>query len=384
MTDLDLGLFPARGGPPGSGEPRPKRPRRSRKRWIRGVISFIVSVALVGGLLALVDYGKNQIVDNFSSTRDYTGPGTGQEIVQVADKSTLHEVGLAMVNDHVVRSAGAFTKAWGRGTTLTKVAPGYYQLLQHMSAAAAVALLLKPDSKLRTKVTLPEGTPLTRSLALIAKGTSLQPADLATAAANPAAIDLPAWATPTNLEGFLYPLTYQFDPRIADPHEAAVAAMQQMVAAFSDEAFNIDLQDSQDKVHHTPYEVLTIASIIEKEAGTTADYPRVARVIYNRLAKHMKLQLDSTINYVLPQRKGHLSQSDLQIASPYNTYLHVGLPPTPIDSPGAASLKAALSPSDGNWTFFVTVDKQGDAKFTADYQQFLAWKAQAKADGIIQ
>ena len=106
--------------------------------------------------------------------------------------------------------------------------------------------------------------------------------------------------------------------------------------------------------------MLTIASIIEKEAGSKADYPKVARVIYNRLAKHMKLQLDSTINYVLPQRKGHLSQADLEIDSPYNTYLHVGLPPTPIDSPGEEALKAALAPADGNWTFFVTVDKQGD------------------------
>ena len=130
--------------------------------------------------------------------------------------------------------------------------------------------------------------------------------------------------------------------------------------------------------------MLTIASIIEKEAGTKADYPKVARVIYNRLAKGMKLQLDSTVNYVLPERKGHLSQADLQVASPYNTYLHVGLPPTPIDSPGAESLKAALAPADGNWTFFVTVDKQGDADFTNDYKQFLTWKAQAKAAGVIQ
>ncbi|BEP16072.1 endolytic transglycosylase MltG [Acidothermaceae bacterium B102] len=377
MTDLDLGLFPLR---PEPGEPKPPRRRRSRKRWIRDAFALVLTVVLIGVLVHIVTIGKNQIVDNFSSTRDYTGPGlTAPEIVQVTDKSTLHQVGLALVKAHVVRSAGAFTKAWGEGTTLTKVAPGYYQLKEHMSAAAAVTLLLSPTSKLHTRVTLPEGTPLTKSLALIAKGTSLLPADLAKAAGNPAAIDLPAWAKPTDLEGFLYPLTYQFDPR-AD----AVAAMQQMVAAFSDEAFALDLQDSKDKVHHTPYEVLTIASIIEKEAGTKADYPRVARVIYNRLAKGMKLQLDSTINYVLPERKGHLSQADLQVASPYNTYLHVGLPPTPIDSPGAESLKAALAPSDGNWTFFVTVDKQGDANFTNNYQQFLAWKAQAKAAGVIQ
>ena len=173
-----------------------------------------------------------------------------------------------------------------------------------MSAASAVSLLLTPSAKLPTKVTIPEGTPLTKVLSLIANGTALQPDALAEAAARPAALDLPTWATPTTLEGFLYPLTYQFDPR-AD----ALAALQQMVAAFDDEAYALDLQDAKSIVHHTPYEVLTIASIIEKEASNRADYPKVARVLYNRLAKHMKLQVDSTLNYVLPQRKGHLSQS---------------------------------------------------------------------------
>ena len=214
MTDLDLGLFPLR---PEPGEPKPPRRRRSRKRWIRDGVALVLTIVLIGVLVHIVDIGKDQIVDNFSSTRDYTGPGTGQEIVQVADKSTLHQVGLALVKAHVVRSPGAFTKAWGEGTTLTKVAPGYYQLKEHMSAAAAVTLLLSPTSKLHTKVTLPEGTPLAKSLALIAKGTSLLPADLAKAAANPAAIDLPAWAKPTNLEGFLYPADLPVRPAQPTP-----------------------------------------------------------------------------------------------------------------------------------------------------------------------
>jgi UPF0755 protein len=106
-------------------------------------------------------------------------------------------------------------------------------------------------------------------------------------------------------------------------------------------------------------------------------------VIYNRLAKKMKLQLDSTLNYVLPERKGHLTQTDLQNQSPYNTYQHLGLPPTPIDSPGERALKDALTPADGNWTFFVTIDKQGDAEFTNNYQTFLHYKAVAKANGVI-
>jgi UPF0755 protein len=333
---------------------------------------------MLGVMIKLVFVGKAQLVDTFSSTRDYKTAGFGTEIVAVPVKATVKDIASGMLKANVVRSTGAFTKAFNAKTPAPKIAPGYYQLREHMSAASAVALLLDPASKLRTKVTIPEGTPLTKALGLIAAGTTLQPADLAKASADPNALDLPTWASPTKLEGFLYPATYQFDPR-----SNALGAMQQMVAAFNDEAVLLGLQDSLDKVHHTPYEVLTIASIIEKEAGKPADGPKIARVIYNRLAKKMKLQLDSTLNYVLPERKGHLTQTDLQNQSPYNTYQHLGLPPTPIDSPGERALKDALTPADGNWTFFVTIDKQGDAEFTNNYQTFLHYKAVAKANGVI-
>ncbi|MDX6206150.1 MAG: hypothetical protein QOF39_2207 [Frankiales bacterium] len=379
MTGLDLGLFPGPPGGSGSAAGSGRRPpRRQRQLWIRRGITLVVCLAMLGVMIKLVFVGKAQLVDTFSSTRDYKTAGFGTEIVAVPVKATVKDIASGMLKANVVRSTGAFTKAFNAKTPAPKIAPGYYQLREHMSAASAVALLLDPASKLRTKVTIPEGTPLTKALGLIAAGTTLQPADLAKASADPNALDLPTWASPTKLEGFLYPATYQFDPR-----SNALGAMQQMVAAFNDEAVLLGLQDSLDKVHHTPYEVLTIASIIEKEAGKPADGPKIARVIYNRLAKKMKLQLDSTLNYVLPERKGHLTQTDLQNQSPYNTYQHLGLPPTPIDSPGERALKDALTPADGNWTFFVTIDKQGDAEFTNNYQTFLHYKAVAKANGVI-
>ena len=374
MTDLDLGLFPSAGAP--DREP----PRRNQRRlWIRRGITLVVCLALLAVMIQLVVVGKDQLTDTFSSTRDYKTVGTGVEIVQVPVKATVKDLASGLYKADVVRTTGAFTKVFNAQHPTPKVAPGYYQLHQHMSAASALALLLAPASKMRTKVTIPEGTPMSRVLALIAAGTdNLKLPDLTKAASDPTAIDLPAWAKPTTLEGFLYPVTYQFDPR-----SNALAAMQQMVAAFNDESVNIGLQDSLDTVHHSPYEVLTIASIIEKESGRPADGPKIARVIYNRLAKKMKLQLDSTLNYVLPERKGHLTQADLDNPSPFNTYQHVGLPPTPIDSPGDAALKAALAPADGSWTFFVTYDKQGDVYFTSDYTKFLKYKGIAKANGVI-
>jgi UPF0755 protein len=370
VTDLDLGLFHNKGTAP--------PPRRMRRLWIRRGIVLVVSVALLITMLKLIDIGKTQLVDTFSPNRDYVGSGTVATIIQVTDKEKISAIGSSLKSAGVVRSTGAFTHAFAKQSTLTKLPVGYYQLRHHMSGASAVTLLLDPASRLHTKVTIPEGTSLTKVLSLIAKGTNMTPASLQAAAADPKALDLPAWAKPTSIEGFLYPLTYQFNPA-----KDAVAAMQQMVAAFSDEAYDLGLQDAQDKVHHSPYDVLTIASIIEKEAGKPADGPKVARVIYNRLAQHMKLQLDSTLNYVLPQRKGHLTDADLKIASPYNTYVTKTLPPTPIDSPGALAIKAALNPAEGNWTFFVTIDKAGDAVFTNDYVQFLNYKRLAKQNGVI-
>src|SRR5438105_3854392 len=102
MTDLDLGLFPAR---PDPNEPRPPRQPRSRKRWLRDGVALVVSVVLIGVLVHIVNDGKAEIVDNFSATRDYKGTGTGTEIVQVTDKATLSQVGHAMVTAHVVRSS---------------------------------------------------------------------------------------------------------------------------------------------------------------------------------------------------------------------------------------------------------------------------------------
>src|SRR3954451_36616 len=196
----DLGLFPLRpGGDPDDDE---RRRIRVRNRWIRRGITFVVCLALLFGLLRLVSIGRDQLVDNFSPNRDWKTPGTGTAIVEVGPKSTLKTVGASLVKAKVVRTSGAFQKAFHAESTLTKLEPGYYQLKLHMSAASAVSLLLTPSAKLPTKVTIPEGTPLTKVLSLIAKGTALQPDALAEATARPAALDLPTWATPTTLEGF--------------------------------------------------------------------------------------------------------------------------------------------------------------------------------------
>lgn len=116
------------------------------------------------------------------------------------------------------------------------------------------------------------------------------------------------------------------------------------------------------------YQTVTVASLVQAEAATDADMGKVARVVFNRLKRGMPLQLDSTINYALNRFTLRTTESDTRLASPYNSYQRMGLPPTPIDNPGEEAMRAAISPTPGDWLYFVTV-KPGDTRFTASYAE---------------
>src|SRR5262249_2853405 len=152
-----------------------------------------------------------------------------------------------------------------------------------------------------------------------------------------------------NLEGLLFPATYQVLLRDrANPTKL----VQQMVNAFDQQADSIGLSSGAQQLGISPYQVLTVASMVEEEAKLPGDRGKVARVIYNRLANGTSLGIDATVEYALQLRTASLTQSQLETDSPYNTRAHTGLPPTPIGAPGRASLIAALHPTPGDWTYF--------------------------------
>jgi UPF0755 protein len=129
------------------------------------------------------------------------------------------------------------------------------------------------------------------------------------------------------------------------------------------------------------YQVLIVASMIEREAKVDGDRPKVATVIYNRLRAGQRLEIDATVEYAVRHRD--LTAKDLDVDSPYNTYRRVGLPPTPIASPGEASIRAALQPAAGDWLYYVLISKSGEHAFTASYAEFQQLKAEAKAKGLL-
>jgi UPF0755 protein len=186
-----------------------------------------------------------------------------------------------------------------------------------------------------------------------------------------------------NLEGLLFPDTYEVE---AGENEGAL--LLRMIQRFDEVAAEAGLDDATDRIREatggavrlTPYEVIIVASLIEREARVAEERPMMARVIYNRLADGTVLGIDASLNYAL----GHpaTTQSQLNTDSPYNLRDVAGLPPTPIAVPGRASIEAALAPAAGEWRYYVLADEEGRHTFTNTYEEFLTAKAECQAAGL--
>ncbi|MEW5632458.1 endolytic transglycosylase MltG [Streptomyces hydrogenans] len=180
------------------------------------------------------------------------------------------------------------------------------------------------------------------------------------AAAPAAALGLPA-AAGGNPEGYLFPATYPLPEGTT-----AEGLLRYMVATAARHFGTPAIAEAARAQGLDPYQVLIVASIAQAEADTPDDMARVARVVHNRLARDMPLQMDSTLNYALGRSTVDTTLDDTRIDGPYNTYARTGLPPTPIGNPGDQAMAAALHPPAGDWLYFVTV-APGDTRFTADY-----------------
>ena len=181
-----------------------------------------------------------------------------------------------------------------------------------------------------------------------------------------------------NLEGLVFPDTY-----FVAPGDDETKVLTRMVSAFDDLATELAVQDSQARVGVSPYDTIIVASLIEREAKVDEDRAMIARVIYNRLQRHMILGIDATVEYALGQHKQQLTNQDLSINSPYNTRKFPGLPPTPIAAPGRKALEAALVPSPGPWLYYVLADASGRHAFATNIAEFERLRREAHAKGLL-
>jgi UPF0755 protein len=347
----------------------PLEPYNGRRRR-RRPLAVLVALLVLGGLVAGVVFGGQKLLGLFIA-EDYSGQGTGSVQVKVHNGDTLTDIAKTLVSADVIASPKPFTDAAKADPKAMGITAGVYKLRSHMSGAAALTLLLDPSSRLVTRVTIPEGTIAVNTLQKVADATGMPLADLQAAAANPAALGLPAYAN-GSLEGFLFPATYD-----VQPGDTAAELLSAMVARTVQALDQLGVPENQ------RLSVLTEASIVQAEAGSTEDMAKVARVLDNRLAINMPLQLDTTVNYANGKTGLTTTPQDRQNPSPYNTYVHPGLPPGPIGNPGEDAIKAVLTPAQGDWLFFVVVNPDtGETRFAttaaehqanvALFQQWLA------------
>ncbi|MDP9092123.1 MAG: endolytic transglycosylase MltG [Actinomycetota bacterium] len=335
-----------------------QRVRRHRRAFF--VMTAVVVLFL--GVIGFVGYSKYQ---NRYHPKDFSGASGAAVLVRVANGDGADAIGKTLVKDNVVASVRAFANAAAGNGASAGIQPGTYRLRAHMSANGALDALLDPSTRLANGATVFEGATVFDVAPALAKALGVSVAKITAAINDVASLNLPAGysggaAPPSSVEGFLYPATYTFDAGTSP-----VEALTQMISKFIDEDRTTAFATNAKADQITPYDALIIASIAEKEAKVAADYPKVARVILNRIAAGMPLQIDATSAYAAKQR--NLDPTTViyaKIDSPYNTYTHSGLPPTPISNPGSQALDAAVHPASGNWLYYVNGDKAGDLFFT--------------------
>ncbi len=353
--------------------PEGGRRRRQRSR-IPGCLAVLVALALVVGVFYFgVTRGVELLRDQFADPEDYAGPGKGKVTFQVEEGDSLSEMGRGLKSAGVVASVQAFIDATNGDPKASGIQVGYYQMKKEMAAEDALDLLIDPANILKNTVTVPEGLRVVDVVAVLAKGTDFNKAQFEKALAQPQRLGLPGYAG-GDPEGYLFPSTYDLPPD-ATPRSILIA----MVDRWRQAADEAGLEDRAAELGYTPHELMTVASLVESEAGRQEDRGKVAQVIYNRLTgdeTNGLLQIDATVNFAADQSLGAVpTEEDLQIESPYNTYLNPGLPPGPIEAPGDAAIEAAANPTDGPWYYYVTVNlRTGETKFAETYDEFLTYK----------
>lgn len=354
---------------------RDDRDRRKRRR--RRLIVPLIVLVLVAGLGAAALLGGRSLTNRFGTTPDYAGSGTGEVLVTVNPGDTATDIAATMVERGVVKSEKAFANAAKSEPKALGIQPGTYKLHKEMSGAAALALILDPVARQLSRLTVPEGLTVSETLALIARKTPLKAAALQAAVKDTGALELPAYAR-GRLEGFLFPETYDLAP-----DTTAAGLLREMVAMWKTKVAESGVIEQAAAVKLTPYELLTVASMVEKETQQDTERGKVARVVYNRLANDMYLGVDAAVLYGLGRSSGGLTQADLDRVTPYNNRKVKGLPPTPIANPGLASLQGAAEPAAGSWTYYVLdAAKPGFHVFTDDPEVFNTAKAKCQAAGL--
>jgi UPF0755 protein len=332
-----------------------RKPRRGIVRRLAPWVALLVILTpiVVGGLYVY------HLYENKVHPADYSGAGiTPTVTVQVKNGDTAFTLGPRLASLGVVASARAFELAAEASSNTTGLEAGYFKLHHHMQASLAWAALLNPKNRVQLTALIQEGKRASQIVLILAKATGIPAAQFQQVLDHPAQLGLPSYAK-GKVEGFLFPATYAIEPG-----ETPLQILQAMVTRFNQEAQAIGLTAAANRVGLTPYQVIIEASMAQAEGGSVTDYPKIARVIINRLHNGMHLEFDSTVLYGIGQYAISATIKETQTPGPYNTYLNAGLPPGPISNPGDKAIQGILHPATGDWLYFLTAP-HGKSQFSA-------------------
>jgi UPF0755 protein len=328
----------------GRGGYQPQKPKR-KLTWLWVLIVLVVLGAGGAGLVYAAFGPQIRHVMGWEPSIDYSGTGDGQTTeITIQPGQFGSDVANSLAKAGVTKTSLAFYDLLLKQKPTPVFEPGTYKLQQQMSAKSALTALSNPANRVVSNVVVPEGFTLPQVEARLSSKTGVKLSDLQAAAANYKQFKLPAGAP--SLEGFLFPATYQFSPGTT-----AVQELQAMVTRMNQAL-------AQHKVPAaSELKVLTLASIIQKEAAKAPDFYKVSRVFTNRLADNMALQSDATVSYGANSKSIFTTGAQRADASnKYNTYAHTGLPIGPISAPGDTAIDAAMHPAAGPWLYFVLVN----------------------------
>ncbi|MBQ7974267.1 MAG: endolytic transglycosylase MltG [Clostridia bacterium] len=325
------------------------------KKYPKMLVALVVSVILVFAL----------VITAFFAFGDVMNVKKGGVFI-IEEGFTVNRAAAEMKEDDIIKFPLVFRLISRVSRTDTKIKPGRIEITEGMSYFEILDMLSHPDTNL-TKVLIPEGLELKEIAAKLS--------DFVTEDEFYEALekdynyrflaDIPE--REHKLEGYLFPATYEISNSMT-----AEDIVDMMLKAF-DECFKGEYYTRAQQLGMTVDEIVTLASIIERESNSGEDRAKVAGVFYNRLNKNMRLQSCATVQYILKERKAVLSNADTKIESPYNTYLNSGLPLGPIASPGEECIKAALYPEETDALYFV-LGADGKHIFSATYDEHLSAK----------
>ncbi|MET7717704.1 endolytic transglycosylase MltG [Streptomyces sp. NPDC005407] len=365
-----------------------ERRGKTKKKSKNGCACLVVALVLAGGLGGVGYFGYQFWQGQFGAPEDYKGTGIATTIEVVIPKGAgLGEIGAILKEAGVVKSSGAFVSAANDDPKGKSIQAGVYILKKEQSAASAVETMLNPAS--RNNLIISEGKRNALVYEQIDNRLGLKVGTTNSVAKKEAKnLGLPEWATShpdvkDPLEGFLFPASYPVAK--GDKPEAV---LKKMVARANQEYKKADLETKAKGMGlEGPWELLTLASLVQVEGKTDDDFRKMSEVVYNRLKPtntetNQLLQFDSAFNYLMGRSEIDISEKEINSnQDPYNTYTQKGLPPGPISNPGNEALAAAVNPTKDGWIYFVATDGKNKTEFAKTHDDFLKLKEKFDKSG---